>query len=77
MFLHHCSDAQKYYTLEALNKFNPLYTFNTDGIVAITDSSLIAQNSMDVIRAVPNPYYGYSSYENNQLDNRIKNQNGR
>ena len=57
---------------EALNKFNPLYTFNTDGIVAITDSSLIAQNSMDVIRAVPNPYYGYSSYENNQLDNRIK-----
>ena len=27
---------------------------------------------MDNIRAVPNPYYGYSSYENNQLDNRIK-----
>ena len=27
---------------------------------------------MDKIKAVPNPYYGYSSYETNQLDNRVK-----
>ena len=27
---------------------------------------------MELIRVVPNPYYGYSSYENNQLDNRVK-----
>ena len=27
---------------------------------------------METVRAVPNPYYGYSSYEVNQLDNRIK-----
>ena len=27
---------------------------------------------MDKINVVPNPYYGYSSYETNQLDNRIK-----
>jgi flagellar hook assembly protein FlgD len=27
---------------------------------------------MELINVVPNPYYGYSEYENNQLDNRIK-----
>jgi len=25
-----------------------------------------------MINVVPNPYYGYSSYETNQLDNRVK-----
>ena len=54
------------------NGFNPAYIFNTDGIVAITDCTRVAVSAMDNIRAVPNPYYGYSSYENNQLDNRIK-----
>ena len=27
---------------------------------------------MELIKAVPTPYYGYSSYEINQLDNRVK-----
>jgi flagellar hook assembly protein FlgD len=27
---------------------------------------------METIKAVPNPYYGYSTYETNQLDNRVK-----
>ena len=27
---------------------------------------------METIKVVPNPYYGYSSYEINQLDNRVK-----
>jgi len=27
---------------------------------------------MELINVVPNPYYGYSSYETNQLDNRVK-----
>ncbi len=54
------------------NGFNPSYMFSTDGLVAITDCTSVAVNAMDNIRAVPNPYYGYSSYENNQLDNRIK-----
>ena len=27
---------------------------------------------MDLINVVPNPYYGYSSYETGQLDNRVK-----
>ena len=27
---------------------------------------------MDAIRAVPNPYYGKSTYETNQLENKVK-----
>ena len=55
-----------------LNSFNPTYSFSTDDIVAVKDNFSVAVDAMETIRAVPNPYYGYSSYENNQLDNRVK-----
>ena len=57
---------------EAVNSFNPIYRFSTDDIVATTGDVNVAQNAMDAIRAVPNPYYGKSTYETNQLDNRVK-----
>ena len=31
-----------------------------------------ATNDLVEINVVPNPYYGYSTYEVNQLDNRVK-----
>jgi hypothetical protein len=54
------------------NSFNPTYSFNTDDIVAIKGNIDVALDAMETIKAVPNPYYGYSSYEINQLDNRVK-----
>ena len=30
------------------------------------------KDAIELINVVPNPYYAYSSYENNQLDNRVK-----
>jgi flagellar hook assembly protein FlgD len=30
------------------------------------------ENALDLINVVPNPYYAFSSYEINKLDNRIK-----
>ena len=57
---------------DALNSFNPVYSFNTDDIVAKKGDTEVAKDAMELIRVVPNPYYGYSSYENNQLDNRVK-----
>ena len=56
----------------AINLFNPTYTFNTNNIVAEKGNLNIAKDAMELINAVPNPYYGYSSYETNQLDNRVK-----
>ena len=56
----------------ALNRFNPIYSFNTDDLVAVKGDVDVALDAMETIKAVPNPYYGYSSYEINQLDNRVK-----
>ena len=56
----------------AINAFNPTYGFNTDDIVAKTGDLNVAKEAMELINAVPNPYYGNSSYETNQLDNRVK-----
>ena len=56
----------------AINSFNPTYVFNTDDIVAKTGDKNVAKEAMELINAVPNPYYGNSSYETNQLDNRVK-----
>ena len=57
---------------DALNAFNPIYRFNTDDIVANKGNLEVAKDAMELINVVPNPYYGYSSYEINQLDNRVK-----
>ena len=57
---------------EALNSFNPIYSFNTDDIVANKGNLEVAKDAMELINVVPNPYYGYSHYEINQLDNRVK-----
>jgi hypothetical protein len=55
-----------------INSFNPTYSFSTDDIVAVKGNIDVALDAMEKIKAVPNPYYGYSSYEINQLDNRVK-----
>ena len=56
----------------SLNLFNPVYRFATDDIVAEKGNLSVAKDAMELINVVPNPYYGYSSYETNQLDNRVK-----
>ena len=55
-----------------INHFNPIYEFNTADLVAETGNNQAAVDALDLINVVPNPYYGYSSYETSQLDNRIK-----
>ncbi|MBD3637809.1 MAG: T9SS type A sorting domain-containing protein [Crocinitomicaceae bacterium] len=50
----------------------PAYRFNTNDLYTTTDVLAQQEDKLDLIRIVPNPYYGYSSYENNRLDNRIK-----
>jgi hypothetical protein len=56
----------------ALNGYNPIYRFNTDDIAPDKNNLEVAKDAMELINVVPNPYYAYSSYENNQLDNRVK-----
>lgn len=56
----------------AVNNDYPMYRFNTDALATSTNVNDVAKNALDLIRAVPNPYYAYSAYETDQLDNRIK-----
>jgi hypothetical protein len=56
----------------AINDNKPLYRFSLDDIAPVTGDLATAKSAMDLINVVPNPYYAYSAYEVNQLDNRIK-----
>jgi len=50
----------------------PSYGFKTAGVSTTQYSASKAETDLDLINVVPNPYYAYTSYENNALDNRIK-----
>lgn len=55
----------------------PTYSFNTNKLAASLNQKDIAENALDLIRVVPNPYYGRSGsgkyrYENTQIDSRVK-----
>ncbi len=55
----------------ANNNF-PLYSFSTTDLAALYNSKDVAKNSLDLIKVVPNPYYGSSSYETNRIDSRVR-----
>ncbi len=50
----------------------PLYSFNTSDIYTLFNQGNVVENSLDLIRVVPNPYYGSSSYEVNRSDNKVR-----
>lgn len=56
----------------------PIFGFSTKGIAPkpLTDGGNQYNNDkqalLDRIRVVPNPYYGYTGYERNRLDTRVK-----
>ena len=49
-----------------------MYTFNTSDIATLYNQASVAKSALDLIRVVPNPYYGTSSYELNRVDNRVR-----
>ncbi|HMQ76157.1 MAG TPA: T9SS C-terminal target domain-containing protein [Flavobacteriales bacterium] len=55
-----------------LNDGLPLYRFNTGERAPVVQDAEAAQTACDMIDVVPNPYYGFSSYETSRLDNRVK-----
>jgi hypothetical protein len=54
------------------NDGNPQFLFNTANIATRTYQDTIGKGAMETIRVVPNPYYGFSTYEASQLDNLVK-----
>jgi hypothetical protein len=73
------TDASNYdtaYSNGASNIVNylkyPEYHFTTSDILTVKNDNETAKEALDLINIVPNPYYGYSPYEENQLDNLVK-----
>lgn len=57
------------------NDGNPIYQFSTHDLApsAFADNpNADKQALLDRIHAVPNPYYGYTGYEQNRLDTRVR-----
>lgn len=59
---------------EATNENNtlPMYKFSLSNFSTSTGEREIVASVLDEINIVPNPYYGYSSYEANKIDTRTK-----
>ncbi len=66
------SDANVNDPTNSINDWRPLYRFSTKGIEAITTSNSSLVDNLSNINIVPNPYYAFSEYEANKLDNRVK-----
>jgi hypothetical protein len=49
-----------------------MYSFSTADLKTETANNEAAVNALDLINVVPNPYYAYSAYEKNQIENRVK-----
>jgi hypothetical protein len=54
------------------NTTRPQYKFTTRDLATQTNSLTAAKNALALINIVPNPYFAYSEYETDQLDNRVK-----
>ena len=69
------SKPYRFYDTGVQNSVNnsfPFYRFGTTELAPKLFQPEVAKNALSLINVVPNPYYAYSNYENNQLDNRIK-----
>jgi hypothetical protein len=58
--------------IPTINEGLPMYQFTTEGLAPVINDAETANSVLDEIRVVPNPYYSYSSYETDKLDNRVK-----
>jgi len=56
----------------AVNEDLPMYTFSTKDFATVRGNLTTAESALDLIKAVPNPYYANSGYEISQLDNIVK-----
>ncbi|MBO7276774.1 MAG: hypothetical protein J6U84_02310 [Bacteroidales bacterium] len=55
------------------NDNNPMYQFSIDGgLATVLGHTETAQSALDNITVVPNPYYGASLYEQDQIQNLVK-----
>ena len=60
------------YTASGLNGGKPMYSWSMEGMSTTRADQEQLASALDMINVVPNPYYAFSEYERNRLDNRVK-----
>lgn len=55
-----------------LNNGLPAYRFSTSGLQTEVNQNAMAQEMLNEINIVPNPYYAFSAYETTAVDNRVR-----
>ncbi len=65
-------DAYEDFTGTGINNRYPTYSFSTEGLAATELDEDGIDTALDMINVVPNPYYGFSSYETTQFTNVVK-----
>jgi hypothetical protein len=58
--------------MKTINGGRPLYNFNTIDIAPSFNNQSVAEEMLECMRVVPNPYYAYSQYETDKIDNRVR-----
>lgn len=62
----------KDYVATGENGGKPKYSWSMDDLKTTIASREQLESALDLINVVPNPYYAFSEYERNRLDNRVK-----
>ena len=52
--------------------YSPYYTFSTAGRGPVMNNLEKAESDLNMVTVVPNPYYAFSSYEDNALTHKVK-----
>lgn len=66
------SKEYKKFVATGKNGGKPMYSWNMSAIGTRKDDRSRLVDALEKINVVPNPYYGYSEYERNRLDTRVK-----
>lgn len=59
-------------SVDPQNNNYPMYSFSLNALAADTSNTAAAKSALDLINVVPNPYYGYSSYESDRLSTKVR-----
>ncbi len=62
----------KNYAATGLNNSKPMYGWSMDDVFTDKRNQSALAEALQLINVVPNPYYAFSDYERNRIDNRVK-----
>jgi hypothetical protein len=54
------------------NEGRPMFEWNMDRIATMVNQDEALAEALEMINVVPNPYYAFSQYERDRVDNRVK-----